>query len=112
MSGHSGGGGGSGSVFDPGDDCESLVLNTHISSPKEDVVDQLKVGDVLDVSVQMQGATSVVVVSHNGQMAGGLAAPQVAKLRECIQKGTRYIATVTEKNAGLTKVRVTAKRQS
>lgn len=111
MSGHSGGGGGSG-AFDPGDDCESLVLNTHISSPKEDVVDQVQVGDVLDVSVQMQGATSVVVVLHKGHMAGGLAAPQVAKLRECIQKGTVYIATVTEKNAGLIKVRVTAKRQS
>lgn len=109
MSGSSGGGGGGG--YDaPPDSCELLVIDTQISSPKEDVIDHILAGDVLDVSTQTIGTTVVVVVLHKGQLAGGLASPKVQRLRECMASGTQYDATVTAKTDGQVRVRVRAIR--
>lgn len=110
MSG-SGGSGYSGG-FEPVDTCDSLFIETQLSSPKDEVIDDIKEGDILDVTVQQMGATSVVVVLHKGQLAGGIAAPQIQKLRECIAQGTEYDATVTSKNDGQVRVRIKPKRAS
>ena len=53
------------------------------------------------------GATTVVVVLHNGQIVGALASPAVQRLRECLEAGNRYQAEVTAKNLGQVRVRVT-----
>lgn len=102
------GGGGGGGDYPAVERCEDLVIDTQLSSPKPAVVNGLKKGDVLQVAVQTVGSTAVVVVTHQGQLAGGLASPEIQRLRECINKGVRYIATVVAKNAGQVTVRVTA----
>jgi hypothetical protein len=105
------GGGGYGGGFDSTDACDTLVIDTQLSSPKDDVVSAINVGDVLEVELRQYGATVVVVALHNGAIAGGIAAPQVPKLRECIQGGTTYVAKVTAKNEGQVKVRISPVRQ-
>lgn len=107
MSGSSGGGGGGGFGLPP-DSCAALVVDTQLSSPKEDVVSQIEVGDILEVATVTMGATVVVVVQHRGQLAGGLASPLVQRLRECMNAGTQYHAEVIAKKEGQVRVRVKA----
>jgi len=106
MSG-SGGGGGGGSET-PVTSCEELVIDTQLSSPKDDVVEKIKVGDVLDVGAQRKSGTTVVVVLYKGKVAGGLASPLLAQLRECLNNGTKYQAKVISKSGGQVRVRVEA----
>lgn len=106
MSG-SGGGGGGGSET-PVTPCDELVLDTQLSSPKDDVVEKIKVGDTLEVSIQTKAGTTVVVVLYKGKVAGGLASPWVGRLRECLNQGTVYRAKVTSKSGGQVRVRVEA----
>jgi len=104
MSG-SGGGGYSGG-FEQFDSCDTLVIDTQLSSPKDDVVDTINVGDLLEVAIQTVSHQSVVVVLHRGEVAGGIAAPQVQKLRECMVQGTIYNAVVVGKNDGQLRIRI------
>jgi len=92
MSGSSGGGGGPDT---PTFSCEDLVIKAQIASPKAAVVSKLKMGDVLDVAVQTIGGVAVVVLLFKGKLAGGLASPHLSRLRECIDGGTTYQATIT-----------------
>ncbi len=105
MSGSSGGGGGGG-FSDASTSCATLVIDTQLSSPKEDVIADIEVGSVLPVESRQMGATTVVVVVHNGQIAGGLTAPQLPRLRECMNGGTDYEAMVMSKSNGQVRVRV------
>ena len=92
MSGSSGGGGGSWEA--PPTRCELLVIDTQLSSPKAAVIANITVGDILEVSLQPSGSSTLVVVLHKGQLAGGLASPDMPRLRECMEGGTQYAATV------------------
>jgi len=96
--------------FEPIGDCGSLLVETQLSSPKEEAVEAVKPGQILDVELQQIGAMTVVVVMHQGQLVGGIAAPQVQKLRECISQGFKYEATVINKNDGQVRVRVKPKQ--
>lgn len=89
--------------------CESLVITTQLNSPKPAVVAQINDGDTLDVTIQQMGAAAAVVALYRGELAGGLASPDLQKLRECLAGGTRYVATVVEKNDGQVTVRVSAR---
>jgi hypothetical protein len=104
----SGSGGGGGGTETPVLSCEDLVIHTQIASPKGGVVSKLKVGDTLDVEVQTHSGTAVVVLLFKGKVAGGLASPQVSQLRECIEGGTTYKATVTGTNGAVIKVTIEA----
>ncbi len=88
--------------------CENLVLNTTIASPQPTVVAGLKVNDLLQVSLQTVGATTAVVVTHQGQVAGAVASPDVQRLRRCIESGTRYEAKVTAINGAHINIRIAA----
>lgn len=105
MSGSSGGGGG-GSFADTSTSCETLVIDTQLSSPNEDVIAEIDVSSVLPVESRQMSGTTVVVVVHNSQIAGGLTAPQLPRLRECMNGGTDYEATVLSKSNGQVRVRV------
>ncbi|RDU98289.1 hypothetical protein [Trinickia dinghuensis] len=106
MSG-AGGGGGFGA---PTGTCETLVIDTQLSSPKPDVVATIEVGELLGVRIETAGPTITVVVTKDGQIAGGLAVPLLQRLRQCIEDGTQYTARVTAKKDGLVRVRVSAIR--
>jgi hypothetical protein len=104
MSG-AGGGGGFGA---PAGTCDTLVIDTLLSSPKPDVVALIEVGDVLDVTLADESGTTTVVVTKDGAVAGGLAAPMLPRLRQCMLEGTEYAAKVTAKKDALVRVRVSA----
>lgn len=107
MSGSSGGGGGGG-FQDSGVSCENLAIETQLSSPNAAVIAGISVDDVLPVESRQMNGTAVVVVLSNDQIAGGLATPQLQRLRECIANGTEYEATVLSKSNGQVRVRVRA----
>jgi hypothetical protein len=107
MSGSSGGGGG-GSWDPPPTRCELLVIDTQLSSPKAAVIASISVGDILDVALRPHDGGVLVVVLHNEEVAGGLASPNLPRLRECIEGGTQYAAEVNAINGAQVKVRVSA----
>lgn len=103
----SGSGGGGGGAYDGSSvSCEQLAFETQLSSPKESVVALLKVGEFLPVANQTIGTTSVIVVLHQGQIAGGLASPVVQRLRQCITWGYVFKAEVKAINGGQVRLRV------
>lgn len=99
------GGGGGGTVA-----CELLVQETQLSSPKANVIQGLKVGEVLQVEVKKEGDLRLVQVMRKGQLAGGLTSPEVGQLRECLLKGFEYDATVIAVSDGQVRVRVALNR--
>lgn len=108
MSGSSGRSGFGGGFESPVDNCAALVIDTQLSSPKDEIVSQLSEGLMLDVVVDEQAGRVIVVALYQGQIAGGLASPQVQRLRECIQQGTQYRATILSIRDGQVRVRVKA----
>lgn len=111
MSGSGGigsGGWGGGSSATP---CESLAFETQLSSPKANVIQRLTLGDVLEIELKTVDETITIVISFNGEVAGGLSSPDVQRLRECILSGHEYVATVLSINQGQVKVRVKAVTQ-
>ena len=86
--------------------CADIVIDTQLGSPKPAVIAGIAVGEVLVVAVQVINGVRTVVVLRNGDLAGGLASPQATDLRECIDKGFRYGATVTDVSGGQVRVRV------
>lgn len=77
--------------------CDMLYLQTQLASPKADVVDQIGVGDVLDIGLANMHDQLVAVALWRGQVAGGIASPRVIRLIACIQSGTNYLAVVVAK---------------
>lgn len=107
MSGSGGGragGGGGGDPHPPG--CETLRFDTQLVSTQPAVVATLQVGDVLDVVLAIMKGQTIVQVLHNGQVAGGLTGLDANQLRNCIDDGHQYTATVLSMNAGQVRVRV------
>lgn len=102
------GGGGFGGGFGDGPSCDDLVIDTQISSPRAKVVSTLNVNDHLDVAVDQQSGVKVVVLIRSGAIAGGIASPDVQRLRECLEAGTAYSARVTRINGAQISVRIVA----
>jgi hypothetical protein len=88
--------------------CEDLEFDTQLTSPKLDVVNKLSKDVVLKVSTQVMGGKSRVVATYKGNEAGGIGSSDLRQLRECIEGGTRYTATVISINSGQVKVHVKA----
>lgn len=91
---------------DPPSSCESLIINTQLTSPKASVLKQVKEGDELLVAIELYEGSSVIVALHNNVVAGGLSAPSVQRLRKCIEDGFNYSATVLAIGGGQVRVRV------
>jgi hypothetical protein len=104
MSGSGGGGGGGGDSYDNDSPCDRLRFEAQLSSPQPSVVVTLKVGDVLDVAVSTMKGQVVVQVLTNGHVAGGLAGPDATRLRNCMDQGHQYNATVRAVNGGQVRV--------
>lgn len=105
MSGSGGGGSGGGG---PGysSPCDTLRFDSQLSSPQAAVVGTLNINDVLlIVVVPMNGQVVVQVLSH-GQPAGGLTGPEATQLRNCIDQGHNFTATVLQIVSGQVRVRI------
>jgi len=103
MSGSNGGGGYSG-VYDDETPCEKLRFEAQISSPQPIIVATLIAGDALDISVANMKGQIVVQVIKGDQVAGGLAGPDATRLRNCLDKGHQYRATVRTINGGQVRI--------
>lgn len=86
--------------------CDTLKFETQLASPKEQIVAQMKIGDILDVHLDQLGSLSVVQVLWNGHIAGGIASPQVQRLLTCLREGSTYVAEVISILGGQVKVRI------
>lgn len=86
--------------------CDTLRFDSQLSSPQAPVVASLTPGDVLLIEVVQMNGQVVVQVLHNGQPAGGLAGPEATQLRNCIDQGHNFTATVLQVNGGQVRVRV------
>lgn len=104
MSGRGGGGGG-GSRINDETPCERLRFETQLTSPQPAVA-TLRPNDVLVVSVTRRQNVLVVEVLKDGVLVGGLAGPDVTRLRTCIGKGHTYVAVVLAVNGGQVRVRI------
>lgn len=80
--------------------CDRLYLQTHLASPKAEVVEQINVGDTLQMTVGIAGSELSALAVWNGHVAGGIASPKAIRLITCIQNGTQYRALVTSKVGG------------
>ena len=89
------------------DNCITVNFTTQLTSPKPDVVDKLNVDDILDVVLASLGGSTVVGALFEGELAGGIASSSLAKLRECLNEGYSYIATVIAIDDGMVTVKVT-----
>lgn len=87
--------------------CESLIIETYLGSPKPAVVATLKAQQVLAVELRHFQGIYVVVALSGDDIAGGLASPRAARLRDCLIRGFKYKATVLEIADGEVKVRIT-----
>ncbi|AXD50743.1 hypothetical protein AIS11_21190 [Salmonella enterica] len=88
--------------------CEKLTITTQLSSPIPAVVSALKVKDILGIQQINNNGLSLTVALHNGAVAGGIASPQIQRMRDCIALGTTYVAEVIAINGGQVMVKVYA----
>lgn len=102
MSGSSGGGGSGVDSYDS--PCDKLRFEAQLTSPQPGVVATLQVGDVLDITSIVMNGQIIVQVLKNGQVAGGLAGPDATRLRNCLDQGHQYRATVRTINSGQVRV--------
>jgi hypothetical protein len=86
--------------------CLSLDFQTQLSSPKEDVVDRINVGDAMEVVLNTINSFSTVEVLWRGELAGGIASPEIQKLQRCLSDGVIYVATVIDKSGGEIRIRI------
>ncbi len=106
MSGSSGSAGYGAGFGEAPTECSRIDIQTQISSPKAQVVAKLRAGDELAVELRNEGATKTIVLVLGRDIAGGLATPEMQKLRECLESGVQFKATVKAIQEGQVKVRV------
>jgi hypothetical protein len=106
MSG-SGGGGGGGGGGEGVTDCAKFHKTTNVISPdpavlktvKKDAVGKLRVG---------KGAREPVEVVFNKQVLGTIGGDRITSLKQCLEEGYEYSATITEIRGGAVTVDIRA----
>ncbi len=94
------------STFSSTTSCETLQFDTQLASPKAQVVSQLSVGDILQVSFAPLNNQQVVVAVWNDSEAGSIVHPQLNQLRSCMLNGEVYEAKVLGVSGGQVRLRV------
>lgn len=106
MSGGGGGGGGGGGQPDDDVPCDRLKFEAQLTSPQAQAVAGLQVGEVLDVDLVSMKGVLVIQVLKGATPVGGLAGPDATRLRNCINDGHKYTATVRAINGGQIRVQI------
>ncbi len=105
MSGSGNGNGGGGwSGPDDAVDCANFFERTVINSPNPAVLKTLKVGDVLQVTVDAKRV--VKVVTDSGDVAGSVTSARMLQLINCIEDGFTYVAIVKSIDGGRASVEI------
>ncbi len=91
------GGGGGGAANDP---CPGPEFQSAVGSPFPDVVDELEVGEVLDLAaVDADGVRGVVLRTLEGDNVGALTT-DILRIRSCMAQNYEYEAEVVQKIGG------------
>jgi hypothetical protein len=88
--------------------CETLVVNTNLTSPQANVVNTLIVGDILNVQAASDQGP-IQVLDQNGHVAGNIMSREQIRLLNCIIGGTQYIAEILTINNGQCSIQVRAR---
>ncbi|QHS55228.1 hypothetical protein GWR56_06620 [Mucilaginibacter sp. 14171R-50] len=91
MSGSSGGSIGGG--FAPEPTCEKILIRTQLASPRAEVIDELSVGDILDVVFTVPTGP-LTAQTYDGDIAGAILISDPASLIKCINEGFDFKAKV------------------
>lgn len=83
----------------PSNACERIRFRANVNSPQPAVLNNLRLGDELDVRLQTV-PTIAVMVLHLGTPVGALTGMQVSQLIGCIQNGFEYSATIVSIDRG------------
>ena len=89
--------------------CLRLRFSAQIATPVPTVVWTLHPGDVLNVALANPEGSLVVQVLKDDELAGGLIGGSTARLRDCLQQGNLFKATVERVNGGQVRVLIEAR---
>lgn len=81
------------------DSCETLVINTNLSSPQAAVIQNLSVGDFLSIQAASDQGP-VQAIDSKGAVAGSIMTREQIRLLNCIIAGTEYEAEILHINNG------------
>jgi len=87
--------------------CELLTINSVVTSPKPNVVSQLKTGDIVDIAVSPTSSYSVVVALFQGSELGSLMSG-AESLLDCIEQGYLFQGKVTRIHNGRVDLHISA----
>lgn len=99
----SGGGGGGYAPSGPSGNCDIVEPGLPLSSPQKAVLATLKKGDQLQV---VQVGPALEARTAEGKTAGTLTPQSLLELLDCMSKGRKYKATVTEIMGGHCEVEI------
>jgi len=91
---------------DSADNCDTLAQETILNSPVQSILDQLKKGDVLEVTVTKRGNIPIVQAVYKRKIAGTITSSIIKKLDQCVSDGHEYVAEVLEVKGGTCRVHV------
>lgn len=89
--------GSGGTTYDPTPPqrpCDRLNFRTVLNSPDPAVVSALKVGDKLQVELDLTGGRRKVVAKYNGRVAGSITSDSLPQLISCLEGGHHFYADV------------------
>lgn len=98
MSGSSGSFSFGGSSASTQQSCDELKIRTQLASPVQEVIEDLRTGDILEIS--LGSATGPVIATHDGKLAGSILTSDPGLLINCINNGFSYQARVISITGG------------
>lgn len=100
------GGSGSGSPSFPGSggggrpfDCETFKTRASLRSPRKEVIETLKKGDILRLDLD-NDALPILAKTEDNRTAGSIVVAQQQELADCIRTGHVYTAAVLSVEGG------------
>lgn len=87
------------------DSCENLIINTNLATPQAQVINNLNVGDILNVDI-VTDQGPIQVLDLNGNLAGNVISREQIRLLNCLVKGVVYVAEVIGINNGQCQIRI------
>ena len=89
--------------------CEDLIFSTNITTPEENLFNDLKIEEVLDVKLT-DNNKAVGLFNKNGIVIGSIVDPEVLKLIKCLKDGKNFIAVIKEIQDAYIEVLISYKR--
>lgn len=79
------------------DECSTLYLTTKLATPNPELIANLEIGVVLDVSLSNG---SIVVVTDSNEIIGSVIGRDSVKLKNCMENGYSFSAKIINLNGG------------